>query len=222
MNRWLVALAALAVGVGACSGGDDRPSADELAASAVGVVASGCALTDQVGSGVVLGAPGQVVTVAHTLRGASGVVVVDAGGTEHAATVVGFDKDSDLAVLAAPTVAAAPLPVGDVELGAGHLLAWSRDGGAVAREIDVVKRLTITIEDIYIDEIVERTGLEIAGPVGVGDSGGPVVTTDGEVIGIVYAASRERDAIGFATDAAEVRAVLAERSDEPVPTGRCV
>ena len=209
-------------GVTACAGGEgDAVSADEVRGSAVGVLAGGCSLTDSVGSGVVVEADGQVVTVAHTIRGASDVSVVDADGVEHPATVVAFDKDSDLAVLEAPSLEAAPLPVGDVGLGDAALLVWVRDEGSAAKAVEVVKRLRITIEDIYVDEIVERTGLELAGPIEIGDSGGGVVTASGEVIGIVYASSRERADVGFATDSTEIRSVLANRSGAAVANGRC-
>ncbi len=220
-GRLSAAIALCGALIAGCGDDPDPPSIFELPNSAVGIVASGCGLAEQTGSGVVVESPGQVVTVAHTIRGASAVTVVDARGGEHAASVVAFDKDSDLAVLDAPTIDAPPLAIGDVALGSGHVLVWSRDGGAEAKPVEVVKRLRITIEDIYVDEIVQRTGLEIAGAIEIGDSGGPVVTPGGDVIGIVYANSRERDAVGFATDGAELRAVLAARSPTPVPNGVC-
>lgn len=187
----------------------------------MGVVAAGCSLVDQLGSGVVVQSVGQVVTVAHTVAGAAEITVIGADGSEHAATAVAFDKDSDLAVLDVPTLRAEPLPIGAVEIGPGSVLAWSRDGGTEAEPVDVVKRLRITIEDIYTEETVKRTGLEIAGAIEIGDSGGPIVTGDGDVIGIVYANSRERDGVGFATDADEIRNLLSSRSETPVPHGRC-
>jgi S1-C subfamily serine protease len=184
-------------------------------------VAVGCSLVDQLGTGVVLQSAGQIVTVAHTISGAAEITVVGADGTEHVATVSAFDKDSDLAVLDVPTLAAEPLTIGAVTTGPGNVLVWSRDGGAEARPVDVVKRLRITIEDIYTEETVKRTGLEIAGAIEIGDSGGPIVTGDGDVIGIVYANSRERDGVGFATDTDEIRNLLSSRSETPVPHGRC-
>jgi S1-C subfamily serine protease len=210
----------------AASCGDDAGSqsadrADRWADSAVGVVAAGCSLVDQLGSGVVLVSAGQVVTVAHAIAGAAEITVVAADGTDHPATVSAFDEDSDLAVLDVPTLGAEPLPIGEVATGPGSLLVWSRDRGTETKPIDVVKPLRITIEDIYTDDIVQRTGLEIAGPIEIGDSGGPIVTHDGEVIGIVYANSRDRDGVGFATDSAEIRNLLSSRSETPVSHGRC-
>jgi S1-C subfamily serine protease len=204
-----------------CGSDPDPPIGAELAASTVGIVATGCRLTAELGSGVVVGSSNQVVTTAHTIKGASEVAVVGAAGTEQLATGVAVDKDSDLAVLDAPTLRAEPLTVGKVTTGPASLLVWSRNGDTELKRVEVVKSLRITIEDVYVEEIVERTGLEIAGDIQIGDSGGAIVT-GGDVIGIVYASSRERDAVGFATDSAEVRAVLADRSSTPVPNGRCV
>jgi S1-C subfamily serine protease len=217
-----VALLTGALVLASCGDDPDPPTRAELAASTVGIVATGCSLVAELGSGVVVESTGQVVTAAHTINGASEIAVVGADGTEHAATVVAFDKDSDLAVLDAPTLRAEPLSVGEVTLGPANLLVWSRDGSTAGKRIEVVKTLRITIEDIYVDEIVQRTGLEIDGRIEIGDSGGAVVTEDGDVIGIVYASSKERDDVGFATDSAEIRAVLADRSGTPVANGRCV
>ncbi|MDX2378261.1 MAG: serine protease [Acidimicrobiia bacterium] len=210
----------LAVAVAAC-GGDDGAAREQLAGAAVGIVAGGCSLVDTVGSGVVVEREGQIATVAHTIRGADEIAVVDADGRNHAATVVAFDADSDLAVLDAPTLRVAPLPIGDVELGEGSVLVWDRDAGTSAKQVDVVKRLRISIEDIYVENTVERTGLEVEGSIEIGDSGAAVVSEAGEVIGIVYANSRERDGVGFATDSAELRDVLSRRSLTEVPNGRC-
>ena len=220
--RQAVALLSGALVLAACGDDPDPPTRAELAASTVGIVATGCSLVAELGSGIVVESAGQVVTAAHTINGASEIAVVDADGTEHAAMVVAFEKDSDLTVLDAPTLRAEPLSVGEVTLGPATLLVWSRDGSIDRKGVEVVKTLRITIEDIYAEEIVQRTGMEIAGHIEIGDSGGAVVAEDGDVIGIVYASSKERDDVGFATDSAEIRAVLADRSSTPVPNGRCV
>jgi S1-C subfamily serine protease len=210
----VVALAAVA-----CGADDPAP----LAASGVGIIAEGCSLVAQLGSGVVLG-DGVVVTVAHTIAGATSVVVEDHEGTEHVAVVVAFDPDADLAVLDVPTLDSPPLAVGPVHIADATLLRWDRDDGVEAVGVEVSKRLEITIEDIYNDDIVQRSGLEVIGPVEPGDSGGPVVDSAGAVIGIVYANSRHRDGVGFATDVTEIERVLAavvDATNGPADNGRC-
>jgi S1-C subfamily serine protease len=73
----------------------------------------------------------------------------------------------------------------------------------------------------YVDDVVQRRGIEVRGQITNGDSGGPVVTTNGEVIGIVYAGSRNRNGVGFAVDSTEIADVLAASSSTPVANGTC-
>lgn len=230
-RRWHAILAAgagtLALGCAASDDGVSRSDSDVVVDGGVGVVAEGCGLTAQVGSGVAVAHDGAslVVTVAHTIKGATEVRVVDADGTEHDARVVAFDKDADLAALdvegtelPALEVAADPVTAVDAD---GTLLTWSRDAGVERDAITIVKRLRVTIEDIYVDDVVQRSALEIAGPVDVGDSGGPVLDADGDVVGIIYANSRRRDDVGFATDRAELAALIESVTGGTVDNGTC-
>ena len=143
-------------------------------------------------------------------------------GAELDARVVAFDPDSDLAVLAVSDLTAPPLDVGSVQLGDATLVSWSTDSGIKARPIEVARRLAITIDDIYGSHSAQRSGFEIAGEIVVGDSGGPVVSRHGDVIGIVYARSRTRPSTAFATDADEITELLDAVANEPVDNGTCV
>jgi len=202
-------------------GNEAAPTAAIYLDSAVGVEATGCSLVASIGSGVVL-AEGSVVTSAHTVAGAESIVVVDTVGTRHDAVLVGFDADVDLAVLAVDDLDADPLALGRAERDdAGWVLAWHPDEGVHANSMTVTKRIRVTIEDIYVEDIVERDAIEIAADVGHGDSGGAVVTTDGRVVGVVYGTSRKR-AAGFAVDDGEVAAALVDAADRsPVAAGPC-
>ncbi len=221
--RRLAALALVgAAALNACASDDADSPPPDVSASTVGVLATGCGPSASAGSGVALGAPGQVVTVAHTVAGATAITVIDATGSEWPAQVVAIDTAADLAVLSVADFTAPPLVTGDVRLGDATAHRWSLDAGVGDQSVEVTKRLAITINDIYGEQSVQRSGIEIAGDVEVGDSGGPVVTPDGTVIGIVYARSRTRASTGFATDATEIERVLATASSVPANTGRCV
>ena len=219
-------MAALAVG---CATELDAATRTDATRSGVGVVAEGCGLTASVGSGATIDAgEGRrlVVTVAHTIKGATSVTVVDADGGEHTARVLAFDKGADLAVLdvdglSAPPMDVAAEPSTAVDGANGSILTWSRDEGVEQVPVTIVKRLRVTIEDIYIDEVVDRTALEIAGPVTGGDSGGPVLDAGGDVVGIVYANSRGREQVGFATDQRELVEILASVTGATVDNGTC-
>ena len=187
----------------------------------MGIVAHGCGLTAQLASGVVLGTPGQVVTVAHAIAGATSISVVDRVGHMYSATVLAFDKDRDLSVLAVPGLDAPALQLGQSAIGPGATLTWNRDDGVTYKEVSVSKRLIVKIEDIYVEDTVERRGLEFRGEIGVGNSGGAVLSSAGDVIGIIYAQSRTRGNVGFATDASEIKTLLDSMSGLPSTNGRC-
>lgn len=219
-------VAAALVALAACGSADAGTNSGTSTPDAmVGVLAEGCGPSPGAGSGVVLGPPGHVVTVAHTVAGATDITVVKADGTEWSAALVAIDTRADLAVLAVDDTAGFDIPalaIGGPVLDAATVHAWSVDGGPTTRPVEVTTRLAITIDDIHGDQSGERSGIELTGDIEVGDSGGPVVTADGTVIGIVYARSRTRAHTAFATDDAEIEQVLAAVSPEPVDTGRCV
>ena len=183
-------------------------------------MARGCGLTDVVGSGVSVELDDHVVTVAHTLAGAREVDVVRSDGSVRSADVIAFDADADLALLRVDSLDIDPLPlgIGRPQLGPATMVSWSRDDGVLAQRAEITRRLNISIEDIYIEHDVQRSGIEVDTDVVIGDSGGPIIDAHGDVVGIVYARSRQRDGIAFATDATEVRSLFDER---PQHESRC-
>lgn len=222
----IVAVVASGVLAASCSS-ETRPGDTDLRSSGVGIVAEGCSLTAQLASGIVIDRPGQVVTVAHAIAGATSISVVDHANDVYPATVRAFDKDRDLAVLDVPGLDAPALHRAPGRVGPGATLTWSRDDGVTYDEVNVSKQLTVTIEDIYVEEITERRGIEVRGEVGPGDSGGAVLSSTGGVIGIIYAQSRTRQGVGFATDSSELDALLrtmsssSSSSSTTVANGRC-
>ena len=188
-------------------------------------VASSCN-RDQEGSGWVV-APERVVTNAHVVAGTSTESVrIDGVGRSYDARVVVFDPRRDLAVLSVPGL---PAPVS--RLGAN----LQRAGGAVvagfpldgpyrldtARVRDV---LTATGADIYGNPGVVRQVYSLYARVQPGNSGGPLLSPSGAVVGIVFARSLDDDKTGYALTLDEARPVLeaARSSGSPVSTGGCV
>jgi S1-C subfamily serine protease len=188
--------------------------------SGVGIVAEGCAgLATDVGSGMTVERSGQVVTTAHTVGGATSITVIDPLGNEFPATITAFDKDTDLALLDVPGLATAALSIGEASIADATAVVWSPDEGVRPVPVSVTKQLSITIEDIYVEDEVRRSGLELAGDISVGDSGAAVVDGAGEVVGIIYARSRQRPKTAFATDHSELARLLSERPLDA--TNRC-
>jgi S1-C subfamily serine protease len=188
--------------------------------SGVGIIAKGCAgLAAHAGSGMTVERDGHVVTAAHIVAGATSITVIDPLGNELPATITAFDKDADLALLDVPRLTTPPLSIGEASIDDATAVVWSPGEGLRPVPVDVTKRLSITIEDIYIDDEVHRSGLELVGDISVGDSGGAVVDDAGDVVGIIYARSRQRPQTAFATDHSELARFLRERPLDA--TNRC-
>ncbi len=181
--------------------------------------------TVQEGSGFVV-APERVVTNAHVVAGVPDPVVRVLGqGEPLEATVVLFDPDRDLAVLAVPGLAAAPLPRG-ADLGPGGaaaVLGYPLDGPYTSSPARVRQVLDAAGEDIYGEEGVTREIYSLYATVRQGNSGGPVVDPQGRLVGVVFAASLDDPSTGYALTLAESAPVLdqAPGLTSRVSTGAC-
>jgi S1-C subfamily serine protease len=197
---------------------------DAARRSVVQVESTGCN-SISFGSGFVV-RRGFVVTNAHVVAGGDTVVVNSRRGSDSASVVL-FDPSLDLAVLSVPELRARPLSwVSEaVERGVtGATLGFP--GGQrrlTTKPAAVRQRIRATGRDIYGVETVTRDVLILADEVSRGDSGGPFVTGEGEVAGVVFAAAVSEPNTGYALTAGSVREAVAEgvRRNEPVGTGTC-
>lgn len=192
----IVAFVALAVLAG-CS--------TEPTPAIVGIQAVGCRAFPERGSGMLVEVTGSdeplVLTSAHVVAGADRITVTH-DEVEVGATVVAFDPDMDLAYLAADGLAASHAWTVDssaVEGGEHATVYVVRDGEVVAVPSDVGRRIRIRTEDIYVEGETLRPGYELSAQVQPGDSGGAVVV-DGQVVGVVWASSRQDDRRAYAID----------------------
>ena len=159
---------------------------DEVGAAAVAVLGRRHTL----GSGVVW-RPGLVVTAAHVFRRTpAAATLVGAGGTTHAATLVGIDSATDLALFRlAEANALAPIAVGDAAtLRAGHtalVVGRSGEGDAIA-SAGIVNRVGGAWQT-WLGGAVDRL-IRLDGGVYDGLSGAPVADASGELVGVATAA----------------------------------
>ncbi len=202
----------------------ESPAVVAAAASVMKVSAIGCGGA-AVGSGWVA-SPERVVTNAHVVAGAEEVSVRPEGvGQARQATVIAFDPDVDLAVLYVPGLRADPLPT------TGHLaeetavaVAGFPGGGSYVAEPG---RIRGTIEavgaDIYGDAGVVRQVYALRAALEQGNSGGPVLTTDGQVAGTVFARSIDDDQTGYALTDAQTKEFVDASADsvEEISSGAC-
>ena len=164
------------------------------------------------GTGVILTPDGEVLTNAHVVDGATSITVTLNGETRaRAADLVGADRSADVALLRIRdandllTVSlgrSAHLEVGDSVLAIGNALAL--EGGLTVTE-GIVSALNRSLRDngssleglIQTDAAINR-----------GNSGGPLVTADGLVVGINTAVAGGAENIGFALAIDRVKPVV--------------
>ena len=150
------------------------------------------------GTGVVLTASGEILTNNHVIAGATAIKVTDVGnGKTYTASVLGFDRTHDVAVLqlsGAGGLTVAPLASGGGPAVGDSTVALGNAGGtgSLTSAAGTVTALDqqITASDESTGSSEKLTGLiQTDANVQPGDSGGPLVDLTGRVVGIDTAAS---------------------------------
>jgi S1-C subfamily serine protease len=176
------------------------------------------------GSGWVA-APDLVVTNAHVVAGGS-VFRVQPGGTgpHLRAEVVLFDAKNDVAILRTAALGLAPMTLGAPRFGETTAVLGFPENGP----LDVEPARTGTTQrvisgDAYNRGPVQRIVTSFRVYVRPGNSGGPVVNADGEVVATVFAsrASASDSGYGIPSQIVQRRLLAAAERTEPVSTGGC-
>jgi S1-C subfamily serine protease len=151
------------------------------------------------GTGIVLTSTGEVLTNNHVIDGATSISVTDVGnGRVYTATVVGYDRSSDVAVLqlqgASNLKTAAIGDSAQVHVGQAVVAIGNAGGGggtpSVAGGSVTALRQSITATEQDGGNPENLSGLiEVNAGIEPGDSGGPLVDTQGKVLGMDTAAS---------------------------------
>lgn len=168
---------------------------------------------------------GLVVTNAHVVRGST-TVEVTGGARQLAASVVLYDPAADLAVLRVPGLEAPALPLaGDpvVNGTSAVVLGYPQDGPLTATGAVVVQRLPVGQPGV--SGLAVREVYRLHAQVRHGNSGSPLLTTTGQVVGVVNSQSLLDADTGFALTLPAVRADLAAAravaQASSVSTGSC-
>ncbi|WP_239988718.1 DegQ family serine endoprotease [Paramagnetospirillum kuznetsovii] len=165
------------------------------------------------GSGVLVGSDGTVVTNHHVIKDADEVTVVLSDRREFEARIVGSDERSDLAVVKIeskgetfPTLVLGDsdkIEVGDLVLAIGNPFGV---GQTVTQGIiSALARTNVGVSDF-------RSFIQTDAAINPGNSGGALVDMDGRLIGIntaIYSKDGGSNGIGFAIPTALVRNVVA-------------
>jgi S1-C subfamily serine protease len=202
------------------------PQVRAAAASTVKVVGDALSCERRIeGSGFVY-APQHVMTNAHVVAGVSRpTVYVGGGGRGYRAHVVYFDPDRDVAVLWVPDLPLPALAFGQSSPAGtqGAAIGYPGDGPRTVSPARIRGTVTAIGQDIYGGGRVVRQVYALRVQVHPGNSGGPFVDTEGDVLGVVFAASREDPDTGYALTARQVADAASAGRDAraDVGTGRC-
>jgi S1-C subfamily serine protease len=161
------------------------------------------------GSGFVF-AKDRVMTNAHVVGGVSEPTVQVGGkGALHDARVVLYDWQNDIAVLDVPGLDAPTLnfaTTGSRSKDDAIVAGFPENGAFDVRAARIRGRIEATGPDIYHRGTVHRDVYSLYTTVRQGNSGGPLLTPDGEVTGVVFAKSLDDDNTGYALTADQVAA----------------
>ena len=167
------------------------------------------------GAGAIVQADGLIVTNAHVLR-RDDVTVTLADGRTFRGTVLARDRQRDLAAVSIPVSGLPILPIGDSAtmrsgqwvLALGH--PWGVEGAACA---GVVTGRNGSLDDTY-------GWLAVALPLRPGNSGGPLVDAQGQLIGLAAMMSGPRS--GLAVPAQAIKQFLRRHLASEMPAAATV
>ncbi len=165
-----------------------------------------------VGCGVVV-ADGLILTNNHVAQGAKRHEIVAPDGTVHGASLVGDDPDTDLAVLRFDTTEALPPPArlgdskqirrGQLVIAIGAPLGF--EATVTAGVVSALGRSLRGERGRMVEDLIQTDAA-----LNPGNSGGPLVTASGEVVGINTAIIAGAQGICFAVAANTARLVMGE------------
>ncbi|MFP7833716.1 MarP family serine protease [Marisediminicola sp. LYQ134] len=202
------------------------PELDRAAASIVRITGTAFACgQNQSGSGFVV-APDRIVTNAHVVAGVDEPVVETPRDGSRVGRVVYFDPVDDLAVIAVEGLDTAalelgtPLTAGDTAIVGGY--PFGGPFSAHPAEVAVVGPLVVP--DIYGESTAARDVYTLASDVQQGESGGPVLATSGDAVGIVFAKGATTEGVGYAATLVELEPVVVAATGltGSVASGTCV
>jgi S1-C subfamily serine protease len=185
--------------------------------------------TNECGNGIegsgFLYAQNRLMTNAHVVAGVDDPEVL-LGDSSVPAEVVYYNPDIDVAVLALDS-GAAPLLTFDRDAEAQApvaILGYPQDGPYDVQPGRIRAEQRLRSPNIYNRGTVIREVYSLRGLVRPGNSGGPIVSSAGDAVGVVFAASVTDDETGYALTADQVSqsAATGITNDAEVSTGDCV
>ena len=166
------------------------------------------------GSGVIISTDGYIITNNHVVTGASRLTVSTNDNEEYEATIVGADPATDIALLKIDAKGLQPIPFGDSEnLRVGEwVLAignpFNLQSTVTAGIVSAKGRSTMGQGDLQVTSFIQHDAA-----VNPGNSGGALVNTRGELVGIntmIYSQTGSYAGYSFAVPASIASKVVAD------------
>lgn len=162
------------------------------------------------GTGMIISDDGYVVTNNHVIQSAEQIMVNLPNGDSYRARVIGRDSITDLAVIKIeaenlPTIKfgnSDEIDVGDWVVAVGNALAL-KGGPSVTLGIVSARGRTVTTDRGDLYDMIQTDAA-----INDGNSGGPLINLDGEVVGINTAILRQAQGIGFAVSSSVASPII--------------
>lgn len=174
------------------------------------------------GSGFIV-KEGMVMTNAHVVAGSTAIEVVDTIG-RHRAELIYFDPSTDIAILRTPVLKGRVLNISNQNYSRGQeavVLGFPGGGEFNAEPAGITRLLNARGYDIYNERTIERAVYEMRAVVVQGNSGGPVVLSDGTVIGMIFASAQNEQGYGYALTSEELINALKQTGMSKVSSQKC-
>jgi S1-C subfamily serine protease len=168
---------------------------------------------------------GLVATNAHVVAGIAHPFVQNSDHS-YPAKVVWFDPNLDFAVLKVSGLPESSLTIATTTASRGTasaVLGYPGGGSFNASPAAVLDEFSAVGRNIYGSGHTVRDVYEVKANIIPGNSGGPLVTSDGKVIGVVFAESTAYNHVGYALTTSQVNNELKQAvgKTQPVSTGSC-
>ncbi len=202
--------------------GLDAEALDRAARAVVRIDTLACS-RHQEGTGVVVEA-GLILTNAHVVAGGNEFGAVDELGRSFLATLVHFDPERDVAVLSVPGLEVPPLTMASAEVGTiGAVFGHPGGGDLRVAPFRIDELVRARGRDLYDTVDTSREVYILATRLELGDSGAPLISDAGEVVGLAFAVSPDDPEEAFALTVSELEATLRQAATAPDPDpGPCL
>jgi S1-C subfamily serine protease len=187
-------------------------------------IAESCSAA-MVGTGFIV-SPERVITNAHVVAGVKEpVITLFNSQTQRGGRVIAIDRKKDIAIIFVPGLTGEKLtfigPVTPNEI--GFVVGYPNGGNLRTMPVSVTSEFESIGTDIDGNGETRRDVIVFGGDVKPGNSGGPLLNDQGQVLGVVFAADAENKNTGYALAPSEVAKLVSETSSvmQAIETGEC-